>query len=263
MLNAQDLVNEMQVAFRETESRGVRTRKLPVSAVKRSAAKKPALAPPGSITVYLGRQGSRGLDAVRKALDEGGGDAAQQVFERMRKQLGDRRQVTVREAIEMMVKEPVFAELRYGGATVASHLFVPKGLDVVALVFPYNGGALASEGFVLVEHVREGAGEGLDAVVVRNDPVLTEVEKAALKLVPRDQLVRNVGVSMACDTTGAAVAAVVVAVVLLVVALATAGCAAMTDRHLEPDELKRLGPAASARRILDLRRQALTQMARG
>ena len=111
----------------------------------------------------------------------------------------------------MMAASDAFASVVYGGREIAANLFLPKGVDLAAIVFPYAGGALASGGFTLREHVRDASKGAIEALIVRSDPRLTLAEKAALRAVPRDQLGLNVGVAMACETTGYAVAALLVA----------------------------------------------------
>jgi hypothetical protein len=262
-MRANALIQALAPAHEEIYRRSVRTTKLKVvDGPARAGGTKRTLAAPGSITVLFARQGSRALKTLQQAAKDGG-DAVQNVFEQVERQIAGRKQVSIEEAVKAMCREPVFAELRYGGATLVPHLFLTNGLDVGGVVMPYNGGALAREGFQWVEHVKDDLKAGLEAVVIKSNPPLTAAEKAALRLLPPDQRSLNVGTVLGCDTTGTAVAWVAAVVVLLLVALATSGCAAVTDKHIAEEVLKKLGPLASAREILRVRREMLMKAGGG
>jgi hypothetical protein len=104
--------------------------------------------------------------------------------------------------VKLTVKQPIFADLRSGGERLQSGLFVPPGTDAIYLGYPYNGGPLPSRGFELVEHIADGSTDvALEAIALKCDPVLTRAEAAALKIMPKDQIAKNIGASSDCDTT--------------------------------------------------------------
>ena len=208
------------------------------------------------MTLFIARPGTRAMDELRAALAKGQ-DAVAKLLGKYQKAASDRQQVSIDEAQKMMAASDAFASVVYGGREIAANLFLPKGVDLAAIVFPYAGGALASGGFTLREHVRDGSKGAIEALIVRSDPRLTLAEKAALRAVPRDQLGLNVGVAMACETTGYAVAALLVAAALLVIALMTAGCVASVDAHLDERRIKEIGDRASVRELLALRRDTI------
>lgn len=212
---------------------------------------------PGSVTVFVARSGSRAMKELRAALLEGEAATAK-VIARYQEPTLDRKDVSIEEASKMLLEEDVFGTVLYGGRELATHLFLPKGVDLAAVVMPYAGGALASGGLTFRTHAEEGTRVGLEAVAVRANPILSAAEAAAIKLIPRDQLGLNIGQAAGCDTTGYAVAAVVVAVALVAIALATTGCVVEIDRHLDDQLLKRLGPRASLGALMDMRRDAIT-----
>jgi hypothetical protein len=169
-----------------------------------------------------------------------------------------------------MAQAPVLADVRYGGNTLNAGITVPQNIDCAVAIFPYNGGRLAEDGFELVEYPKAGTSDRLEAVVVEVSPGLSAAETAALQLVPGSQLGRNIGVSLDCCTTWWAVG-FVTAGLAGAVALGAAGAATLIvvagitavqlgrATNLSDAEIKKLGPAASARELLQLRREALLQ----
>ena len=113
---------------------------------------------------------------------------------------------------------------------------------------------------VLAPHdVAGDPGPELEAIALVHAPSLTRAEREALRLVPASQLELNIGKASDCwGITGIAVAAVVV---LLVVAIATLGCAAIDVKPLTDPQIAKLGPEATARQLLALRRDALDGIA--
>jgi hypothetical protein len=112
-----------------------------------------------------------------------------------------------------------------------------------------------------VEYVAAGAGEGgFEAVALKCNPVLTAAETAALKAVPSAQAGLNIGAArLSCETTYLLVAALAVAAGTLVIALLTGTCGVALDLHLGEEEILKLGPGASARALLEMRRNALAK----
>lgn len=94
----------------------------------------------------------------------------------------------------------------------------------------------------------------------------TKAEAAALKLMPKDQIATNIGRSLDCQTTWAAMAVLAVGIVtgftLGVAATITVAAIRDGDVHIAEDALSELGPGASARRLLEMRRKALITAAK-
>jgi len=215
-----------------------------------------SLGSPGTMTVFVGRKGTRAIEDVRAALT-GQGDISK-VLLRLR---GSIRAPTHSAFVEMMLQQPVFADIRYGGEVLNKGIFLPKDFDLVLSVLPYNGGRLARDGFSLVEHYSENSDAGLSALVVQVSPPLTAAESAALRLVPEDQLVLNVGSAIDCQTTYWFAAGIAFGIVtgagVTVLALAALMMAPGEEVHLTSDEINGLGPAASARTLLARRHELL------
>src|SRR6266566_5905468 len=199
--------HETDSYFVEAQARPIRLTNIEVID-KTSPAQNAFFGIPGTLTVFIARKGSAALHELREALKTGG-EALKQLYRKVGEQAVQVERWTLEEAVQATIQAPVFAELRYGGATLAQGLSVPEGLDMTTVLFlPYNGGRLAQEGFILAERFKEGSDAALEALVVRVDPPLTEAEKAALQLVPPDQDINNVGLNRWCDTTWIAVALV-------------------------------------------------------
>lgn len=134
-----------------------------------------ALAPRGSVVVYLAAAGSEQLTAIR---DHGAGRAAELSMA----------------GIDQIDPDGQPATLTYGDRVLAEGVAVPRDGRAVRLVLPYTGGELDASQLL----VSSGEGEqAIDAVAVRYDPALSAVEQAALTLIPRDQLTVNLGAALA------------------------------------------------------------------
>ncbi|MFO0874088.1 MAG: hypothetical protein U0575_08975 [Phycisphaerales bacterium] len=257
------MIEECGTGYKEMRLRQIRKKALEVIPKKPGPGPDPpppTLVPPGAIGIFIAKKGSGVLDQVREAATKGGA-VADKFAAKLTSQLKKRKTMSVGDAVDLIAKQSVFADVRYGGATVCNGLFVPKGLDCAVVLLPYNGGRLLADGFQLAEYLQDGTKDGLEGIAVVSQPPLSAAEIAAHLAVPEDQIELNVGFASWCDTTAWAVAAVVAVAVLVVVALATAGCVAVVDKHLSEAQIKKLGPAASARKMLDLRRTALRELA--
>src|SRR5205085_1798037 len=113
--------------------------------------------------------------------------------------------------------------------------------------------------FSLAEHYQEDSQDALEGVVVSVSPPLTPAEEAALRLVPANQRVQNVGAAIGCKTTW--LAAAIWVVTHIVTATAAIVCAVRPgeEPHLPDGRLNELSPAASARELLAVRRELLTK----
>lgn len=270
MIQRRTLFDQSHSYFVEAQGRPIRLTKIEVID-KTSLAQNTFFGIPGTLTVFVARKGSAVLQELREALKTGG-ETLKQLYKKVGAQAVQIERWTLEEAVQATIQEPIFAELRYGGATLAQGLSVPQGLDMVVLFLPYNGGRLAQEGFILAERYKEGSEAGLEALVVRVDPPLTEAEKAALQLVPTEQDINNVGSTRWCDTTWIAVGLVTAVVAtpaahalvtdaLVDIALDLLGFTANAlETHIPEETLRQLGPAASARKLLEMRREALYKL---
>jgi hypothetical protein len=187
---AQDLILE-------EEARPQRSCRLRMLEYEPGTGRTGQLAVPGTVTFFLGRHGSPLLAEVEKAI-AGNSKVDRALLERVYGSVGKLKPETLplAERVRILREQPVLAEIRYGGKTLASHLFTTGEDDLTIVVCPYNGGRLAKEGFTLVERAREESIPGLEALAVVRTPPLTRIEKAAARKVPADQRELNVGVAI-------------------------------------------------------------------
>jgi hypothetical protein len=250
-----------RAAILDGESRSVKTTKIDVIDVPPYKGSSVGL---GMMIAIIANKETKILTRLRSLL-QGGEQGAKDANEILSKTTTKKAPATSQEYVEMLIRQPVYADIRYGGETLNKGLFLPPGVDVITSVFPYNGGRLAPEGFSLVERFRDESKAGLEALIMRSAPNLTESEKTALLSVPSDQLVNNVGVASWCDTTWWAAAVVALALAFPAATAAAATTLLMSkgesafNENLPDKEIQKLGPAASARSLLALRRKLIEQ----
>lgn len=81
---------------------------------------------------------------------------------------------------------PSIGEFRYRDRLLGRGMFPTSELDVVVERIVWTGGALDDDAFSFIEHIA-GAGAGrLEALVVKSEPVLSDVERAVIDQVPDD-----------------------------------------------------------------------------
>jgi hypothetical protein len=241
----------------EIASRSIRETKIQVIDYQPKSTTTLRLAAPGTVTIYLSKKGSGLLDEVRAAVTDS--NRIEKLQTNMQKQLKRTKSSSLEDFAALMIRQPVLADIRYGGATLNRGVFLPKGCDLFPIPFAYIGGRLAKQGFTLAEYYKEGSDAALEAVAIRSTPTLTDAEKEAIRQIPDSQLGQSVTtLARWCDTTWWMVAAAVVAVAAVTVNY-TCICARMEEVHLSDNELRKLGPAASAQKLIGLRRQALEQ----
>lgn len=164
---------------------------------------------------------------------------------------------------------PTLAEIRYEAKSLARHIFVNADMPIRLQLFPYTGGQLIPSSFSLVEHYRSDRDVQLQCVLLIRPPQLTETERQALRLVPAGSSTINIGADglavMPAAVTAwiaeAAGAAVVGWVVSKVLDWAFGFQAELADRTFQRDSLderlRSLPPEATARELLEARRQLL------
>jgi len=236
--------------------RAVRTTKLKVIEYTPKAASESIVGAPGVILCFVARKGSDILKLAARATRDP--KAAAELTKRNQAQTKKFTKVPLEKAVDMMVKGDVFAELRLGPEVLVQSLFIPAGADFVFEEFAYNGGPIPKDGFRLLERYKPGTSEALEAIILKGDPELTEAEMAALKSVPSDMWALNVSRPLCCGDSYTAIGVVVLAVaVTLVVACA----AAMPEpKSLNASKIAKLGPAATARKLLEMRQAALLKI---
>ncbi len=241
----------------EASNRPIRRRSLEVVDYKPTDPRPEThLALEGTITVLAAQPGSRLMAGIRKAVasrDYEQGELARRLYRQYR----GRKPVALSRAVKIAVAQPVFADVLHGDMLLVENLFVPEDLEVAFVSFPYNGGHLATGGLTLVEHPRSEKIKPLDVLVLRHMPELTKAERAALVKVPAEQRALNVGSTLiprACSVV-LLTAAVVAEVAIVAVTYAITGKVDLEHmEHINPADLKKMGPSKSARVLVEKRR---------
>ncbi|MGW6725596.1 hypothetical protein ACWF9G_06790 [Nocardia sp. NPDC055029] len=247
----------LQLAADELAMRSLRYREIEVLDYVPTQPDRALLCLPGSVRVFVAAQDDPILQRVRDAATLRNGDDVAMVENELRPRFEGRTRLSTYQAWRLLQRSPVFASVRYGGRTLATNIFPPDDLGVVILDNPYNGGQLSPESLTLVEHRRDGTDDALAAVALKHEPPLTPAERAALAQVPEDQLEANLTADASCCENGTFVAWAAMAVTVAVLCTAAVMAAEEEDRHLSDEQIRRLGPATTARELLDIRREAL------
>jgi len=237
------------LACHESDRRAIRSTHIDLVAYNPEG-KATGLTSPGTVTVFVARKGSASLQTLRKAIEKQSHDEVASIGNKLAKDYSHRTQVSPDKAWDMLSRQPVFCEIRYGSRILAKDVFVPDDLDLVALPMPYNGGGLSPDHLTLVEHLQDNATQAYEGFAVRHDPNLNAAELAALELVPIDQFELNLAANGTCCDD-------VTVVVILALMIACSACARGPEVHLSASEIQQLGPAATARRLLEIRRDAM------
>lgn len=251
-------ITPVQAIIDEQQRREVRSTAVPIVTLNsKRGGKALAAGVPGTVHIILTRKGSGIIEKLRVTLDQDERRFAQVIEDIVAPFRRKKTPLSIDAMVKLTLRQPVFADLRSGGERLHSGVFVPPGADAICLAYPYNGGPLPSRGLELVQYLIDGTDRALEAIALKCDPVLTKAEAAALELMPKNQITKNVGASVDCETTYVALVAVTTALATLALALVTAGCGVIGDPHVDDSAIKQLGPGASARRLLEMRRNAL------
>lgn len=206
----------------------------------------------GSVTAFYAKRGSAMLKEIEQAFSSNDSKSIDRVTKKIWADLDERKPYKLRKAKKVIAKESVLGEIRYGSKQLADNLVIPKGIDFGVVVFPYNGGELLDKDFELVEFNKyERLDNHLELILIKREPILTKEEMDALSAVPKDLLEMNIS-SFVCPGFCVAIVLVITVITALGQACATAG----NRVTLDIQDIKDLGPMASAQELLHLRRQS-------
>ena len=236
-------------ATEEFETRIFHTTALPMVAFKPVGSEIP-LVPPGTVTLFMTPARSKVLNEVRKAVENPLVES--RAMRHLAEQLKNRNPMKPDEALHIIKQQPVLASLHYGASTLAQHLFVPRDLDAVVLTLPYNGGSLLTKGFSLIQASAPKSKNRLDGIIVKHAPILSSAEKAALGQLPKDNAGFNVGQPLGCYALTA-----VGLVAAAIAAGSTLYAPRVGDPHIDDAAIRNIGPEATARQLLNMRRKLL------
>jgi hypothetical protein len=222
------------------------------------------MVPPGSVTLFMAPKGSSFLASVQNGFERGDVNKLQELANQIGAEGVKRKPISLKRAAADLIKQRVYADVRYGSETLAENLGLVNGIDYGILSFPYNGGPLNIRDFSIVEYFRDEQNEFLESVLVIRPPKLSPAEKKALELVPPELR----GIHIGSGGTKA-VTVTTVTILLFVVAVHTPTLTGGLDVRnfrdrldriqLTEDRIRELGPIASARELLNLRQQVFAE----
>lgn len=219
--------------------------------------------PPGSVQLFWARRGSPLLRKVESAYSSRDVAALKELSERIVKTVKTQPMTSVETAVDATIASPVYFDLRYGGKTLASSLALPRPIEISNLLFAYNGGPLDDGRFAVADYFKRRRSDdqdklAYDVLLVKAAPVLSELERKALEAVPEEQQEMHLASSI-----NVANWVTVVHFVRVIVAITMTGNTMNFHHDLAsnppPDAFQNLGPAASARAMLEARRQIFEQ----
>ncbi|MFE3077580.1 hypothetical protein [Nocardia tengchongensis] len=247
----------LQLAADELARRSLRYREIEILDYVPTQPDRALLCQEGSVRVFVAAQGDPLLQRVRDAASRRNGEDVDLIEQVIRPRFEGRTRLSPYQAWRLLERAPVFASIRYGGRTLATNVFPPDDLGMVILDNPYNGGELNPTSLTLVEHRRDGTDAGLEAVALKFAPPLSPAERAALAQVPEDQLEGNMTVNGSCCHNGTFIMWAAMAATVAVICALAVRADEEEQQHLTDEQIRRLGPAATARELLDIRREAL------
>jgi hypothetical protein len=250
-----DRSTALQLAADEMEERELHISPIEILDYVPSDPSRGVLAPPGSVTVFVSQKGAPILKRVREAT-KGRSGLEVELYTELNEKFRSRQQMTYYQAFKLLRAAKSFATIRYGGRTLATNIFPPPDLNLVVLENPYNGGRLNPNELTLVEHRVPGVNAGLEAVALRHMPPLTKAELAALEQVPDTQLEMNLTIAGECCDSWTDFAQVIIAVTFAVLSFMAWPPGGVVE--IAPEEIQRLGPAGTARKLLNIRRELLS-----
>lgn len=84
---------------------------------------------------------------------------------------------------ESIASQPVIAEIRYGGISLASSFWLPADIQMGVSLLPATGARLAQGDLTLVEHALPSTSQSLDVLLVTAPPSKTKAELAAQRFI--------------------------------------------------------------------------------
>lgn len=231
---------------------------------------------PGTVTAFVAREGEPLLHRLAEALKAN----ASKEFDSITKTilaLGDQASREITAAAPRTEPRsrafPSFVEVSYAHKTLVSCVHVDDFLRIQAYAFPYNGGTLERKHFSMLEYYHAGYDTPMSCVLIIRQPMLSDIERDALRLVPSASSANNVAPAPIDPCTPALLAFLVIATEAAArwlynefvnwfvgILHGTTALAALPDDLLESEELQnklRTLQEATAAELLRLRAEIL------
>lgn len=215
------------------------------------------LVPIGTVIVFVARRDCPLLSRIKDALIDCNTELLSKLSSELSLYFGMKRPLkasTPLEAAQLLLQEPVFAELRYEGKVLAPVLAAPEDNPLGGLLLPYAGGTLNIEAFAYEEYLANPECPGLEVVVIAREPPLSDLERTVVEKVAANEIGGIIGPGHYGIWPAALLA-------VLLVTLTGTACLALREQMakigLSSDDVTKLGASASVQKLLSLREQAL------
>jgi hypothetical protein len=223
--------------------------------------------PEGCVSVFFARRGTERLEELKSAYLLRNIERLEELEEVEIETYLDRPTRSVEEAVDEMLSGPAFFELSYDGRVLEEYLFTSE-TGVGSVIVPYSGGELDPDRFEITEYPKRREEASYDVFVIVSQPVLQDIERRALELIPAelDDVSFAVNPSALPFTVTRYVVVVTKEAAKEAVRAVTRGFspafhADLQRVRLSPDRLEELGVEASARELLRLRAEVLEEYA--
>jgi hypothetical protein len=164
------------------------------SAANESMNKDALLPMPGTVSLYLATPGSQFLRTFENALTIADEPELKRLYKLQANTITNSRTLgVVGDYADEVINAAAYFDFGYGKKSLAEFISLPPNVNFTSIRFPYNGGELNMEDFFLDEYYHDGKRSTPDVLVVIAEPKLSDFEKAALAVVPKNDLEGNIG----------------------------------------------------------------------
>ena len=152
--------------------------------------------PEGAVVGFFANEGNKTLAALRDAAQKGDVKKVDSLVLRIAT-------ASVESGGEIDTKPrgisgvPAYAELRYRTKTISIGVFADKPSSVEMRLYPYNGGKLYDSDFQVVNFKARETVKSLECLLIKRDPLLSDLEIKILREVPRESSETHIGVEAA------------------------------------------------------------------
>lgn len=217
-----------------------------------SDADKPAVAPVGSMVVYVARKGSAKLKALRSAALKNL-PMPREILIELQAEYSPRMQASLEDSVQIVQAADVILDVTYSDHLVLSNFALVPGLSLVAVPLVYSGGEIDESSFQVVQYVKKGSKANLEVVAIINKPALNPAEVAALRKIPTTM--RHLHVTGGVPDTSWCPAVTLVAYVITVTTICFHR--RVSDVHLPDATIRQLPATTALRDLVALRLKAL------
>jgi hypothetical protein len=212
---------------------------------------------PGTVLILSAARGRTILAELKEAYQSGDVARLKELGRDIKNEVEVRTVISARECADQLIDMPVYYDVRYAGKTLAPHLGLVNGISLGSIACPWNGGELQDDQFCIVDYRKEPSNGNyeVDHLVVKRRPVLNDLERQALACIPASESEMHISDIVACPGYCLAIIVIYAIVTVLGPSCFPNGKALGTIEGLAKEKIDSIGPHATARELLALRRQ--------